>query len=205
MKSFASEKISYRFPLWLTVIFLTLFSVPLFVLSNQILFAKIFGLVSLIVVIIALRFWLRITRLNSNRLERVVLNKNAIFDLERKYPFLRSLSIKERTVLFHRTGLLLAEVKFISGDEFSDFNIASEVAFNIALLIFESPYINLNGLVVQLEDSQINSKDVLVLKFPSEFPQIEKSSNFSIYKGALNSSAFGMKLKEALRNQSLLS
>ena len=200
MKSLTSEKINYRFPIWLTVIFLFLFSVPIFVLLNLILLAKIFGFFSLIIVIIAIRVWLRITRSNSNKKNRVVLNRNIIFDLERKYPFLLILNSSEKITLFHRTGLILAEARFISGNQFLDFSIATDIAFNIAILISDLPYKNLNGLLVQLGDKPSSQYEVLYLGNSLDFSFFNKRNGFSVYRNSLLESNFGQKTKEVLNH-----
>jgi hypothetical protein len=201
MKNLASKKISYRFPLWLTVIFLTLFSVPLFVLMNLILLAKIFGLVSLLVVIIALRVWLRITRLNSNREDRVILNRNVIFDLERNYPFLINLKSNQKKELYHRTGLILAEARFISGNQFLDFSKATDIAFNVAILMFGLPYLNLKGLVVQLNAKSTSQFEILHLGDSIDFSHLDKSRGIILYRKSLLDSNFGQKLKESILRQ----
>jgi hypothetical protein len=82
------NRVNYRFPLWLTVIFLLLILVPCAILTNQIVLAKISGLVCLLVVIVALRFWFRAAKLNSNTRDRVLINANDWFDLERLYPYI---------------------------------------------------------------------------------------------------------------------
>ena len=201
MKNKASKKISYRFPLWLTVIFLTLFSVPLFALMNLILLAKIFGLISLLIVIIALRLWLRITRLNSNREERVILNKNVIFDLERNYPFLLNMKSNEKKALFDRAGLILAEARFISGDQFLDFSIATDIAFNMAVAMYGLPYLNLKGLLVQLGDLNHEQIQVMHLKDSIDFSSLDKRSGLVVYRKSLLESSFGKEIKKTLYNQ----
>ncbi len=201
MKNIASKKISYRFPFWLTVIFLSLFSVPLFALMNFILLAKISGLISLLVVIIALRLWLRITRLNSNRQERVILNKNVIFDLERNYPFLLNMKSNEKKELFDRTGLILAEARFISGDQFLDFSIATDIAFNMTVAMYGLPYLNLKGLLVQLGDFNYEQIEVMHLKDSIDLSSLDKRSGLVAYRKSLLETSFGKKVNNTLYNQ----
>ena len=130
----SKKLIKYRFPLWLTIFFFLLLSIPTFTFIGQLLVAKILGIFCLILVIISLRIWLRISRVNSEKVDRVVLNKNQLFELERNYSFLRNLNNSERQVIVNRTGLILAEIKLISfnNEEFSNDEII-EFAFNVSI------------------------------------------------------------------------
>mgnify|MGYP000215068656 CR=1 FL=1 len=59
------NRVNYRFPFWLTVIFLLLILIPFAILSDKMILAKISGLLCLLVVIIAMRFWFHAAKLNS--------------------------------------------------------------------------------------------------------------------------------------------
>lgn len=185
--------LKYRFPLWLTIFFLLLILIPILVFSDQLFFAKISGVSCLILVIIALRIWLRISRVNSSKVERVVLNYNQIYELERKYTFLKTLSNSNRQILFHRTGLLLAELVFISDDEL----ILSEkidFAFNFSIFFFDDEYKSLKGLTVEIWKSESN-RDI---SLESLHEIHENKLSFLDYKAKLSESGIFDKIRAKL-------
>ena len=124
------NRVNYRFPLWLTVIFLLLILVPCAILTNQIILAKLSGLLCLLIVIVALRFWFRAAKLNSNVRDRVIINRNDWFDLERLYPSLYKWSKMDVSILKDRIGLVLANVEMRRNkEELCDRKEAIELAF----------------------------------------------------------------------------
>ena len=130
------NRLSYRFPFWLTVIFLLLILVPCAILTNQIILAKLSGLLCLLIVIVALRFWFRAAKLNSNVRDRVIINRNDWFDLERLYPSLYKWSKMDVSILKDRIGLLLANVEMRRNkEELCDRKEAIELAFYGASVI----------------------------------------------------------------------
>ena len=142
----------YRFPIWLTIFFFLLISIPVLALWDHLFMAKFLGISCLILVIIALRLWLRSSRINSLKVERFALNTNQIFELERKYPFLKKIKNSEKQILIHRTGLLLAELVFVSVDIENSLDVKIEMAFNFSILLVDNEYIALNGLVINMSD-----------------------------------------------------
>lgn len=180
------NSLKYRFPLWLTIFFLLLVLVPILIFSNQLFLAKISGLTCLILVIVALRVWLSISKINSSKVARVVLNNNQIFDLERKYTFLKTLANSEKQILFHRTGLLLAELSLISDDEIS-LSDRIELAFNISILIVDNEYKSYNGLSFEISKFKFD-KDFSLSVMDDLY---SKNMMLSDYKAKLsNSDAF---------------
>lgn len=176
----------YRFPLWLTIFFLLLILIPILIFFDYLILAKIIGISCLILIIIALRIWLRISRINSEKVERVVLNKNQVFDLHRKYSFLKSLNNSDREILFHRTGLVLAEVTFIAVDEiFLEEKI--ELAFYIAIIFFQDDYTSLKGLVLNVSKMTTDEHISLSTFYDFRF----KSLLFIDFKAKLTNSDFG--------------
>lgn len=181
--------LKYRFPLWLTIFFFLLILVPIFIFSDLLFLAKISGVFCLILVIVALRIWLRISKANSNKVERFVLNNNQIFDLERKYTFLKSLTNSDRQILFHRTGLLMAELDFISEEELN-LSEKIEFAFNFSILFFDVEYRSLRGLKIEISKNE-PSNDVSL----SSFNEIrEKKLAFWDYKSELLNSGIFRKI-----------
>jgi hypothetical protein len=141
-------------------------------------------------VILALRIWLRISRINSSKVERLVLNKNQTFDLERRYPFLRSLKNANRQILFHRTGLVLAELTFTSDDEIK-VNEKIELAFNMSILLFDDEYKSLNGLVLKISKTSLDD----TISLASIRDLTIENVTFSEYRSKLSKSDFANKIR----------
>jgi hypothetical protein len=150
------NRVNYRFPLWLTVIFLLLILVPCAILSNQIVLAKLSGLLCLLVVIVALRFWFRAAKLNSNVRDRVIINKNDWFDLERLYPSLYKWSKTDVSILKDRIGLLLANVEMRrSKDELCSRAEAIEMAFQFCVYNWSEDSVNLEAVYLYIDKDQM--------------------------------------------------
>jgi len=150
------NRVNYRFPLWLTVIFLLLILVPCAILSNQIVLAKLSGLLCLLVVIVALRFWFRAAKLNSNVRDRVIINKNDWFDLERLYPSLYKWSKTDVSILKDRIGLLLANVEMRrSKDELCSRAEAIEMAFQFCVCNWSEDSVNLEAVYLYIDKDQM--------------------------------------------------
>lgn len=140
------NRVNYRFPLWLTVIFLLLILVPCAILTNQIILAKLSGLLCLLIVIVALRFWFRAAKLNSNVRDRVIINRNDWFDLERKYPSLYMWNKMDVSILKDRIGLLLANVEMRQDKEMlCGRNEAVEMAFQFCVYYWGEDYPNMEN------------------------------------------------------------
>jgi hypothetical protein len=156
------NRVNYRFPLWLTVIFLLLILIPLAILSDQMILAKISGLLCLLVVIIAMRFWFHAAKLNSGVKDRVIINKNDWFDLERLYPSIYTWNKNDLLALKDRIGILLANVEFRkSKSELCSRIEAIEVAFQLSVYYWEEEYYNTDGAYVYLvTDSVIHLLDI---------------------------------------------
>ena len=135
------NRVNYRFPLWLTVIFLLLIMVPCAILTNQIILAKLSGLLCLLIVIVALRFWFRAAKLNSNVRDRVIINRNDWFDLERLYPSLYKWNKMDVSILKDRIGLLLANVEMRQDKEkLCERKEAIEMAFQFCVYYWSEDY-----------------------------------------------------------------
>jgi hypothetical protein len=150
------NRVNYRFPLWLTVIFLLLILVPCAILSNLIVLAKLSGLLCLLVVIVALRFWFRAAKLNSNVRDRVIINKNDWFDLERLYPSIYKWSKTDVSIIKDRIGLLLANVEMRrSKDELCSRAEAIEMAFQFCVYNWSEDSVNLEDLYLYKDKDQM--------------------------------------------------
>jgi hypothetical protein len=177
------NRVNYRFPLWLTVIFLLLILIPFAILTHYIVLAKISGVLCLLVVIVAMRFWFRAAKLNSDVRDRVILNNNDWFDLERTYPSVYKWNKREVSILKDRIGLMLAntEIRNIN-NELCPRKEAIETAFQLCVFYWEENSSELTNACINVgEDSTLYIKnlesDQVVLRFSLGFSQSSESLN----------------------------
>lgn len=137
------NSINYRFPLWLTVIFFTLFSIPLLVFFELLTLAKISGVLTVILTSIALRYWMRVAKLKSENISRVPITKNDIFDLKRKFLYFNQLPTNKQIEIQDQIGLVLARFRFI--DEAGEHYSKSD-SIQLALYIVLSNPSNLSNI-----------------------------------------------------------
>ena len=156
------NRVNYRFPFWLTVIFLLLILIPFAILSDQLILAKISGLLCLLLVIIAMRFWFHAAKLNSGVKDRVIINKNDWFDLVRLYPSIYTWNKNDILALKDRIGILLANVEFRKSEsELCNRIEAIEVAFQLSVYYWEEEYFTKDDTYVYMvTDSIIRLIDI---------------------------------------------
>lgn len=188
--------LKHRFPLWISVFFLLIFSIPFFAYFGFLQIAKIIGVISLLLVIFALRFWLITSKRNSSKRERFVLNRNQQFELERKYYFLKYIDPSLKQTLFHRTGLLLAELIFMNEEKEITSTEIIEIAFNCSIILSDYDYQNFNDLKVTIGRSS-NKENQLSL---SEIESIQQRKKFSEYKSLLNESIFTKNFQKIIQH-----
>ena len=140
MKPFTKGDSSYYFIYWLTVIFTLLFLVPIFLFLNQIVLAKLFGFSSLIIVSLALLFWKSVSRKRNQVTNRIVLNANDRFWLQKNISFYNKLTSEDRQVIENRIGLFLVQTE-----------VTSKIDDKYQLI-----YLALFDLIVYWEDLQSN-------------------------------------------------
>jgi hypothetical protein len=140
--TFNKKTLNYRFPIWLTVIFFTLFSIPVLVYFDLLTLAKISGVVTVVLTSIALRFWMNVAKHKTETVSRVPITKNDIFDLKRIFPYFNQLSSNEQIELQDKIALTLARFRFVNelGEHYSKLN-----SIQIALFIVLTDSINLNN------------------------------------------------------------
>jgi hypothetical protein len=106
----------YRFSLWIAVFSFLLAAIPFnIIVFNNLLLAKFFGFLLVVLLIVALRVWFSVARNRNNIVPRVILNKNDIFDLKKDFKGFSSLNPIEQDILKNRIGILLSKVKFVDG------------------------------------------------------------------------------------------
>lgn len=155
-----STKVNYRFPFWLTVIFFGLIAIPTLIYIGGNLYAKLIGVFILLLTSIALRYWLLISKKSAVKNERVVLNKNDIFDLERKWKFFKSFNKEEKAILLNRMGLFLANTPMV--DELQQLlsrETSVEIALFLSLYFLESPEMSYDFTFVHGRGKEFSCKN----------------------------------------------
>lgn len=163
-----NQNFNYRFPVWLTVIFFTLFSIPIFIVYNNILLAKISGVITVVLTSIAIRYWMRIARLKSGTSSRVLLTSNDLFDMKRKYSFLKEMTNTDFIALRDRVGVILSRCKFI--DELGN-HYSKEESINLSLYIGINNDLEMilnNDVIFMNSETQLikQENDCVVIYYP---------------------------------------
>ena len=81
-----------RFTGWVILFFVILALVPVFIINSAVTIAKILGIILVVAIVAALWKWRIQTRERSPRNERIKLNTNDKFWLEKNIPFYQKLS-----------------------------------------------------------------------------------------------------------------
>ena len=160
---------SYRFPFWLAVIFLCLITVPVSVMLGNISIAKIAGVLTTVLLVFAIRFWFSIAKKRNNKIDRIVLNANDIFDLVRYFPFLKSWNKSELTILKDRIGIILSRYPILGTDQLvADKEIAIKFA---AVLVFLGQDMSFSSDVkyihISEEGQAVGNKEIVSIPFSS--------------------------------------
>jgi len=158
---------SYRFPFWLAVIFLCLITVPVSVMTGNISLAKIAGVLTTILLVIAIRFWFSVAKKRNNKIDRIVLNTNDHFDLVRYFPFLKSWNKFDLTVLKDRIGIVLSRYPIFGIDHLvADKEVAIKFA---AVLVFLNKDLSFSAEVRQIHiveaGQTIDDKEIVSVPF----------------------------------------
>lgn len=155
-----------RFIPWLLPILILLIGVPVLLMVEVVAFAKIAGIIMVVLTTVAIRFWLH----NANKLRtkgaKVKFTINERHFLNEHFPLYKSLSAKDRNTLEEKAGLLLAEISFDRFDR-KDAGKDECLAFAMLLAVFIKghPYKSaLNKIVVFKEDTTAE------IEFQSEQP-----------------------------------
>ena len=154
-----TKNLKYRFPLWIAVFFLLLILVPFGILMKIILLAKVAGILSTIFLIIAIRFWFSVAKNRNNKIDRIMLNTNDMFDLLKAFPVLKLWPKSDMQVLKDRIGILLANysIAVIDNDEAKLMSKKEATRF-AAFLIFMSMD-RLVGIKKLIRFTVINEKE----------------------------------------------
>ncbi|MBM3161083.1 MAG: hypothetical protein FJZ66_07070 [Bacteroidetes bacterium] len=124
---------NYYFIPILSCILFFLSLIPFGVYTENILVAKIGGFLTLILTLIALRYWFYVLRKKSNRGSVVKLTTNDIYLLNKLYPFIRSWGSESLAITHGRIGIVLSEVRFLKNQADVSREEAIQFSFLVAL------------------------------------------------------------------------
>ncbi len=102
--------VSRKFLPWIVIFFILLGSIPVLIIFSFITLAKVIGVATVLITVIALRVWLQRSREINERQERIKLTTNDLFWLNKHIPFYSKLSKKDKRIFEDRIGIFLAEI-----------------------------------------------------------------------------------------------
>jgi len=108
-----TKKLKYRFPFWIAVFFCLLILVPIGILLNVIMVAKVAGILATILLIIAIRFWFSVAKNRNKKIDRIVLNTNDVFTLMQLFPIFKHWKNSDMQILKDRIGIILANYSLV--------------------------------------------------------------------------------------------
>lgn len=105
----------YRFSLWIAVFLVLLIGIPFSVIVLDAFFlAKTFGVLLVLTLLVAIKYWFAVSRNTNLVVPRVVLNKNDLFDLYRDFKKFHKVSSFTQDLVLNRIGILLSKVKLVN-------------------------------------------------------------------------------------------
>ena len=158
-----SKNLKYRFPLWIAVFFLLLILVPFGILMNIILLAKVAGILSTVFLIIAIRFWFAVAKNRNNKIDRIMLNTNDMFDLLKSFPVLKLWSKSDMQVLKDRIGILLANYSIAVIDNGEAKLMSKKEAIGFAAFLVFMSVDRLVGIKKLIRFTVINEKESSII------------------------------------------
>mgnify|MGYP006089608729 FL=1 len=105
----------YRFSLWIAVFLVLLIGIPFSVIVLDAFFlAKTFGVLLVLTLLVAIKYWFAVSRNTNLVVPRVVLNKNDLFDLYRDFKKFKNASSFAQDLVLNRIGIVLSKVKLVN-------------------------------------------------------------------------------------------
>ena len=108
-----TKNLKYRFPFWIAVFFCLLILVPIGIMLNVIIVAKVAGILATILLITAIRFWFSVAKNRNKKIDRIILNTNDIFTLMQLFPIFKHWSKSDMHILKDRIGIILANYSLV--------------------------------------------------------------------------------------------
>jgi hypothetical protein len=130
-----------KFLPWLIPIVVLLIAIPVLLMVNVTVVAKIAGVVMVVLTTVAIRFWLYAANKYRTRRGKVKFTINERYFLNESFPIYKDFPSREKNALEERAGILLAELSF---DRFDRKEVGKDecLAFVmvLALLVSDLPY-----------------------------------------------------------------
>jgi Mlc titration factor MtfA (ptsG expression regulator) len=182
----------YSFLIWSLLFLILLGSIPLFLNYKGVATARIIGFTVTILIVVALWYWRYESRRKSPRNERIKLNSNDVFWLEKHISFYAKLSKKDQQIFKDRLGIFLADIQITEVDkEVAEKETCFYVAASAIITFWGLPYWNYGDL-----------QEVLV--YPSNF-NMDNSLNDhgrvggKVYHGGLMDKTMILSLPELVK------
>jgi MtfA peptidase len=136
-----------RFAFWLVFFFGVLFCIPLFVQLDEVVMAKVLGIILVVGIVVALWYWRIQTRVRAPRKQRIKMNVNDKYWLDKNVSFYATLSKSDKQVFEDRIGIFLADVVITEVDkEVPEVETCLLVASSAVIAFWGLPYWNYGGL-----------------------------------------------------------
>lgn len=138
---------NYSYLLWTLLFLVLLGSIPLLLYNRGVDVARIVGFIVLIAIVVALWYWRYAIRKKSPRNERIKLDANDLFWLEKNISFYKKLSKNDRKIFLDRIGIFLADIQITEVDkEVADKETCFYVASSAIIAYWGLPYWNYGEL-----------------------------------------------------------
>ena len=142
----------YYFIPFVIVITLLLALIPVGVFTENLTISKLAGFCTLLITIIALRYWFFALRKNSKRRPIVKLSSNDEYFLKKSYPFIKTWNSNELAILYGRIGVVLSEVRLLQNGKEVDRDKAILFSFIIVFKYLREDIMPLSGSSVSCEE-----------------------------------------------------
>lgn len=159
------------------VIAFCLFLVPFNIYLGNILVAKLFGVLSLVLVLFSLKYWFTVLRRKSNKPSVVRLNTNDIFLLNKNFPFITHWKESDRKSAFSRAGSVLAEVEMFKDGNPIERNEAIEISFVIGVYYFDCDFLPIGGKQISIPTDYFNIITEEIRKNKNNLSSVETTFN----------------------------
>jgi MtfA peptidase len=160
-----------RFTGWIFLFFMLLFAIVVLIDAKAVTIAKTLGFFLVVAIVGALWYWRIDSRRRSDRNERIRINTNDKFWLERNIPFYAKLVNKDKRIFEDRIGIFLADVQITEVDkEVAEKETCFYVAASAVIAFWGLPYWNYGDL-----------REVLV--YPSNFDMDNSLNKLGMVQG----------------------
>ncbi|MFO0494103.1 MAG: hypothetical protein ACK50Y_01105 [Flavobacteriia bacterium] len=102
-----------KFLFWILLFFFLLVSIPMLMYGGYYLFAKLVGVITVVVLSLSLRLWMYKTKKVYNPIERVKINLNDRFWLSKHISFYSQLSNTDKIIFEDRVGIFLSRIPVV--------------------------------------------------------------------------------------------